>query len=217
MNSATQAEQARILADIREALCAGDKPLSEFPALIRGMREALIRISEMDKRVKEKIPVPGVPRAHTFITEPGEYATIARNALSGTMALEKDAMRKECVRLMQWAFTEIRFICGHVNPTYFHKTETGLTSGEQAWIWALSEFSHNLPHLIEYDFSRPYFFFQMDEFKILMALYARHHEEIIGRHAEGWTKERIYSLLFPQRFINSSLSETGQSTGKDDA
>lgn len=62
---------------------------------------------------------------------------------------EKETMRKECARLMQWAFTQIRFFCGY---------GTGLTAGEEAWIWTVAEFAHNLPHLVEYDFSRPRFY-----------------------------------------------------------
>lgn len=98
----------------------------------------------------------------------------------------KEAMREECLMLMQWAFTTIRFLCGY---------GTGLTAGEKAWIWALAEFSHNIPHLLEYDFSRPLFFVQIDRLKKLQKLYMRHHEEIISRRAKGWTKERIYWSL----------------------
>lgn len=121
---------------------------------------------------------------------------------------EKEAMREECLMLLQWAFVQIRFICCH---------GTGLTAGEEAWIWTLAEFAHNLPHLIEYDFSRSLFFVQMDQMKCLQELYMRHHEEIIGRRAEGWTKERIYTSLFPQSTSSNKLSEAGQSTGKDNA
>lgn len=208
MKPADQVELENVIEDIRQALCAGDKPLSEFPLLIREMREALIRIGDMNKDIKKVVPVPGVSGAHTILTEPSEYATLARDALSGTTALNKAAMRKECVRLMQWAFTEIRFLCGY---------GTGLTGGEEAWIRALAEFAHNLPHLLEYDFSLPYFFVQIDELKNLMSLYSRHYKEIINRRAEGWTKDRIYSSLFPQSLISSSLCPIGQSTGNDDA
>lgn len=121
---------------------------------------------------------------------------------------DREVMRDECLMLLQWAFVQIRFICG---------TEKGLTSGEQAWIWALAEFSHNIPHLLEHNFSRPLFFVQMDQMKCLQKLYMRHHEEIIGRRAEGWTKERIYTLLFPQSISSNGLSGAGQSTGKDNA
>lgn len=131
--------------------------------------------------------------------------------------LEKKAMHEECLKLLQWSFVQIRYICGHVHPTYFYKSETGLTSGEQAWIWALAEFSHNIPHLIEYDFSQPLYFVQLDCLKLLHNIYMRNYEEIIGFRAKNWTKERIYALLFPQSFNNTSLCEDGQSTGNDDA
>ncbi|MBI4804089.1 MAG: hypothetical protein HY795_02515 [Desulfovibrio sp.] len=121
---------------------------------------------------------------------------------------EKEAMRGECMMLSQWAFVKIRFICGY---------GTGLTAGEEAWIWTLAEFAHNLPHLIKYDFSRPLFFVQMDQMKCLQKLYMRHHKEIVGRRAEGWTKERIYTSLFPQSIASNAPSEAGQSTGKDNA
>lgn len=111
---------------------------------------------------------------------------------------DREVMRDECLMLLQWAFVQIRFICGHAHPMFFQTSQTGLTSGEQAWIWALSEFSHNIPHLLEYDFTRPLFFVQIDHLKKLQKLYVCHHEEIINRRAKGWTKERIYWSLFSQ-------------------
>lgn len=131
------------------------------------------------------------------------------NATTTTVSnAEKEAMRQQCLMLLQWAFVQIRFICG---------TEKGLTSGEQVWIWALAEFSHNIPHLLEFDFSRPLFFVQIDQMKCLQKIYMRHHEDIIGRRAKGWTKERIYTLLFPQSISSNGPSGAGQSTGKDNA
>jgi len=149
-----QEEPERILAAIREALCEGDKPESEFPSLIHKMREALIK------------------------KEPDE------------MAFEKEAMRRECMRLTQWAFMEISFISG----------KPSLTSGEQAWIWCLSEIAgHNLPVIADYHVLE----FQIEEFKRLMNLYLHHRGDIIDRRAKGWSRKRIYSLLFMQSFTNN--------------
>lgn len=126
---------------------------------------------------------------------------------------EKEAVRKEASRLLEWAILEIRSICGH--PP--HATEATLTTGEQAWIWAIAEFAHNIPHLFGDEFFNCLPFSKLDELRQLKKLYTDHYEEIAGRHADGWTKERIYSVLFPQSFTNRSLCEDGQSTGNDDA
>lgn len=124
----------------------------------------------------------------------GELEIEERVALHNK-AVEEQAKRTEGGRLVQEAFVLIRSICGHVGPSCFHSTESDLTSGERAWIWALAEFSHNIPRLMVHAFSDSFFSSQMDNLKKLLKLYAHHQSEIIGRRAEGWTRERIYSLI----------------------
>jgi len=111
-------------------------------------------------------------------------------------------LRKKGVWLMSWAFIQIRYICGHVNPTYYHTTETGLTSGEQAWVWALAEFSHNIPRVgcpFE-DFPPPLSLSVrwIDALERLHKLYEEHQSDIIEHKAKDWTKEKICSAIFSE-------------------
>jgi len=127
---------------------------------------------------------------------------------------EKKSIRKEAAMLLEWAIVEIRSICGH--PP--RKTENALTTGEQAWIWAIADVSHNIPRLFGNEFYNCLQFSKLNELRQIKMLYAAHYAEIAGiGRADGWTTERIYAALYPQRFCSISLSSTGQSTGNDDA
>lgn len=105
-------------------------------------------------------------------------------------------LRKKGVWLMSWAFMQIRYICGHGNTT-----ETGLTSGEQAWVWALAEFSHNIPRVGSpfEDFPPPLSLSVrwIDALERLHKLYEQHQSDIIKHRANGWTKKKICSALAP--------------------
>ena len=83
-----------------------------------------------------------------------------------------------------WALTQIRLICADSNRQDARTTD-GLTSGEQAWIWALAEFSRNMSDYRHY--------------RRLRNLYLDHELEILERHANGWTGKRILDAIEKKR------------------